>query len=308
MRNFTKKAAAASEVLVVLWLVLQLSLGWFPRLWTKVFGTSMYNGIYILNTGYANVVPFYMAYALAVAAVVLTASNVMIFRGKGKRAPLIVSAVTIGLLPIVTELITQFQASSIQYSGVYYTYSANGVFKVSYVLYAAAVVSIAAGAVYACENFEKASRKAAAVSQIFLIVWFGLQLWASISKMRLFADYRYNIVSFMVITLCVGSLLFTVSNIMIFKKIGRRAPFFVSSITCGVMPIAVQIASRIQNDFLIAATGRYSLLLIEGAFFAPLSCILYVGAVLAIAAGAAYVFSKGEKSVPEESAEVYEFE
>ena len=293
MKNFPKKAAVVSEILIIVWFVMQVSLGWFPRFWSKIFGTSMYNGIYILNTGYANFVPFYMAYALMTAAIILTAANIMIFRGKGKRAPLIISAVTTILLPIVSELLTYFQTTSIQYSGVYYTFSTNGTFKISYVLYAAAVVSITAGAVYACENFERVSRKTALVSQIFLIVWSVLQLLASIFKMRWLGER--NIVSFMVITLCVGNLLVTVSNIMILTKKGRLAPFLISSITCGTMPITVQIVSRIQNTALIASTG-YTILLIEGAYFAPLSCILYVGAVLSISAAAVCLFQGEKKS------------
>lgn len=305
MKNFLKKAAVVSEVLIIFWLGLQLSLGWFPRFWSRLLGTSMYNGIYILNTGYANFIPFYMAYALMTAAIILTAANVMIFRGKGKRAPLIISSVTTGLLPIVSELLTYFQATSIQYSGIYYTFSTNGTFKISYVLYAAAVVSITAGAVYACENFERVSRKTALVSQIFLIVWSVLQLLASIFKMRWLCER--NIVSFMVVTLCVGNLLITVSNIMIFTKKGRLAPFLVSSITCGTMTIMMQIVSHIQNKALIVSRNS-SLLFFDGAYFAPLSCILYVGAVLSISAAAVYIFSKEKKTVPAENKEIHDFE
>lgn len=305
MKKFPKKSAIVSEILIIVWFVMQISLGWLPRFWSNIFGTSMYNGIYILNTGYANFIPFYMVYALMIAAIIVTASNVMIFRDKGKRAPLIISAVTTGLLPIVSELLTYFQQMSIQYSGVYYTFDTNGTSYISYVLYAAAVVSIAAGAVYACENFERVSRKTALTSQIFLIVWSVLQLLASIFKMR-WLDER-NIVSFMVVTLCVGNLLITASNIMIFTKKGRLAPFLISSITCGMMPIMVQIVSHIQNKALIDSIGS-SLLLFDGEYFAYLSCILYVGAVLSVLAAAVYLFSKGEKTVSAENNEIHDFE
>lgn len=156
MKNFPKKAVVISEVLIILWLGLQLSLGWFPRFWSNIFGTSMYNGIYILNTGYANVIPFYMAYALMIAAVILTAANVMIFRGKGKRAPLIISSVTTILLPAASKLLTLFQEFTLRriYGGELII-GTKGTVIVSFVLYAGAVSATTAAAVYLFSNGKK---------------------------------------------------------------------------------------------------------------------------------------------------------
>lgn len=149
MKTFPKKAAVVSEILIILWLGLQLSLGWFPRFWSRLLGTSMYNGIYIIHTGYADIKTLYMVYAMLLAAVILTAANVMIFLGKCKRAPLIISAVTTILLPIVSKLLTVFQEFILRriYGGELIV-GAKGTVIVSSVLYAGALLSAAAAYIF----------------------------------------------------------------------------------------------------------------------------------------------------------------
>ena len=149
MKNFPKKAAIASEILIIVWFVMQVSLGWFPRFWSGLLGTSMYNGIYIIHTGYAETKALYMVYAMLLAAVILTAANVMIFRGKGKRAPLIISAATTILLPVLSKLLTVFQEFTLRriYRGEPIV-GAKGTVIVSVVLYAGAILSAAAAYIF----------------------------------------------------------------------------------------------------------------------------------------------------------------
>lgn len=158
MKKFPKKAAIVSEILIIVWFVIQISLGWLPRFWSNIFGTSMYNGIYIIHTGYADITALYMVYAMLLAAAVLTAANVMIFRDKGKRAPIVISSVTTILLPAASKLLTLFQESTLRHIyGEEIIIGTKGTVIVSFVFYAGAVFSISAAAVYLFQGAKRTS-------------------------------------------------------------------------------------------------------------------------------------------------------
>lgn len=147
--NFSRGAAILSQVIIILWFALQLSLGHFIGFWRSIFGDTMFNGIFIIRTGYTDFIPLYRVYAMFICAVILIAANIMIIRGKCKRAPLIISTVTTVLLPIASKLLTIFQEVTLRRTyGDNFFIGIKGTVMVSYVLYAGAVLAIAAAAAY----------------------------------------------------------------------------------------------------------------------------------------------------------------
>ncbi len=146
-----KTAAIISQVILVLWIWLTILSNIFQRtISNQFFG---YGLSYIENIERA--FPWTVA-AMCIADLVITAANFFICRGKCKIAPLVMTAVTTGILPIVSSFLRLIQFRFVSLTEVRvsdrfailncaYTIGA----MLSYFLYAAAVITIAAAAVYA---------------------------------------------------------------------------------------------------------------------------------------------------------------
>lgn len=315
--KFSRNTAIVSHIIIIIWLALQLLASIFQK---SLLADAMPRGSSEMQK-----VNSWAVIVLCIGGLVIIAANFMICMQKSKKAPLIMSSVTAGLLPIAVRITNTVQfislnnkdgIESLQSLSVY---SNHIVYPLSYILYVGAVVTIAAAAVYAFRGSETFPRKVSIASQIVIIVWTALQLLSSIfQKFVLHKLLGLNeqmiesagkVNSYGAIAFCVGGFLILLANFLICVKKGRLSPLLIASITTGLLPFA---AGWLMNTQIILASfdGMDAFYVVSdyNVIVNILSYLLYVGAVLAIAAGAAYIFSKGEKSVTEESAEVYEFE
>ncbi|MCI7766493.1 MAG: hypothetical protein MSJ26_00720 [Oscillospiraceae bacterium] len=145
-----KTAAIASQAILIIWALLlllsslfqknilnELSGGWIYEETEKVF---LYSGVF-----------------MCIANLAITASNALISKGKRVFMPLVISSVTTGILPIavlISNLIQTRLTARLMGTEVLAALSlySNVVNILSYLLYAAAIITIAASAVYAYAN------------------------------------------------------------------------------------------------------------------------------------------------------------
>lgn len=314
--KFSRNAAITSQVIIIVWLALQLL--------TSIFQRSLLADMMWFGDSEIPKVNSWSAIVLCLGGLSMTAANFMICQKKGKKAPLKMSAITAGLLPIAVRLaeVAQFNRinnvggiENVEALSVYNHYI---VYPLSYLLYVGAVVTIAAAAVYAFGDSETFPRKTSIASQIVIIVWTALQLLSSIFQrhvLKLFiADEQTinevgKVNSYGAVALCFGGLIILAANFLICVKKGRLSPLLIASITTALLPIAAGRAINVQN-ILAGYEGSDTFYVVSSynTIVSSLSYLLYVGAVIAIAAGVVYIFSKGEKTVPAESVEAHDFE
>lgn len=310
--KFSRSAAITSQVIITVWLAVQLLAGIFQKSLVR----------YMVN--YSDEIPKVNSWSvivLCLGGLCMTAANFMICQKKDKKAPLIVSAVTTGLLPIAVQIVNVAQLNSL--TSAVEEYQALSIYSVyvqtlSYLLYVGAVVTIAAAAVYAFGDTDTFPRKASIISQIVIILWTALQLLSSIFQkhvLKIFIadeqtiDEVGKITSYAAIALCFGGVFILAANFMICQKKGRFAPLLVTSITTALLPMAVGRLVRVQN--ILAGFDGLNAVYVVGSnntIVNFLSYLLYGGAVLAIAASAVYLFSKEESVVTAESNNVHDFE
>lgn len=310
--KFSRSAAITSQVIITVWLAVQLLAGIFQKSLVR----------YMVN--YSDEIPKVNSWSvivLCLGGLCMTAANFMICQKKNKKAPIMISTVTTALLPIVVQIANAAQFK--RHTSAIEEYQALSIYSVyvqtlSYLLYVGAVVTIAAAAVYAFGDVETFPRKASIASQVLLIVWTAMQLFSSIFQrhvLKIFiADEQTidgvgKINSYAAAALCFGGLFILAANFMICQKKGRFAPMLVTSITTALLPMAVGRIVRVQN--ILAGFDSTNAVYVVGSYNTIvnfLSYILYVGAVLAIAASAVYLFSKEESVVTAESNNVHDFE
>ncbi len=143
-----KIAAIISQVILVLWILLTILSNVFQRtIIDRFFGYGLY------DTENERAFPWTVA-AMCIADIVITSADFFICQGKHRIAPLIMTAVTTGILQIVCSFLQTIQlrfvsitegSESFYIMGCAYTIGE----MLSYFLYAAAVITIAAAAVYA---------------------------------------------------------------------------------------------------------------------------------------------------------------
>lgn len=310
--KFSRNAAITSQVIIILWLAAQLLGSIFKKLLLEPI--YYHDDISKINS--------WKVIVLCVGGLCMTAANFMICRKKYKKAPLLLSAIAVGLLPIAVQIANVAQLNSItsmisEYQTLF-LYNMYIVQPLSYLLYAGAAVTIAASAVYAFGSSEKFPRKTSIASQTVFIIWIALQLLSSIfqkNTLRLFISENEQvyaevgkITSYAALVFCFGGLLILTANVLICRKKGRLSPLLVSSITTALLPITASRVMWLQN-FLAGyesvdaayAVGAYN------SVVTILSYLFYVGAFLAIAAAAVHLFVS-VKAVPDKSTEVHAFE
>lgn len=314
--KFSRNTAITSQVIIIVWLAVQLL--------ASIFQRSLLTNMVRFGDSETPKVNSWTVIVLCLGGLSMTAANFLICQKKSKKAPLIMSAVTAGLLPIAARLANMAQfnrlnnADGIENVEALSVYSNYIVYPLSYLLYVGAVVTIAAAAVYAFGDSETFPRKASIASQIVIIVWTALQLLSSIFqrhvlKIFLTDEQTINEVgkvnSYGALALCFGGLLILAANFLICVKKERIAPLLIASITTALLPMAVERVTNVQN-ILASYEGMDTFYVVSSYnnIVNSLSYLLYVGAVIAIAAGAVYIFSKGEKTVPVKSEEVHDFE
>lgn len=148
--RFVKTAAAVSQMILAVWAILLL-LSWLfqKNILTDLTGGSMPEDM--------EKVFLYSGMIMFMASLAVTFSNYLVSKGNGVFIPLVISSVTTGILPIAvfisnnvqTRFIAVTQGSEALAAMSIY---ANAVDLLSYLLYAAAVITIAASAVYAYAN------------------------------------------------------------------------------------------------------------------------------------------------------------
>lgn len=297
--KFSRSAAITSQVIIILWLAVQLLAGIFKNPLIEPF--YYHDDITKINS--------WAVIVLCAGSLCMTAANFMICMKKYKNAPLLLSAIAGGLLPIAVRIAYVAQRSSLtsmiaefQTLSVYETYI---VHPLSYMLYAGTVVTIAAAAVYAFGNSEAFPRKTSIASQIVLIVWLALQLLSSIfqkNALKLFIamneqllDEVGKVTSYAAVVLCLGSLLILAANVLICSKKGKLSPLLISSITIELLPISAGRVMQMQN--ILAGYDSSDAVYVVGAYnslVSMLSYLFYFGAVLAITAAAVNLFAEAE--------------
>ncbi len=143
-----RTAAIISQVILVLWILLTILSNVFQN-----------NVIYLLGYRLSDAENIERAFpwtvaAMCIADIVITSADFFICQGKHRIAPLIMTAVTTGILPIADGALSMIQLRFASLTGNDESYimlhCANSIgAKLSYLLYAAAVITIAAAAVYA---------------------------------------------------------------------------------------------------------------------------------------------------------------
>ena len=310
--KFSRNAAITSQVIIIAWLAVQLL--------ASIFKNPLIEPIY-----YHDDIPKINSWAVIVlcaGSLCMTASNFMICRKKYKNAPLLLSAIAGGLLPIAVQIANVAQHNSLTSMVAEYqtlsVYIAYIVQPLSYMLYAGTVVTIAAAAVYAFGDSKALPRKMSIASQTVLIVWIALQLLSSIfqkNALKLFVAMNGQVLeevgkitSYAALVFCFGGMLILAANILICSKKGKLSPLLISSITTELMPITAGRVMQVQN--ILAGFDSSDAVYVVGAYNSLvniLSYLFYFGAVLAIAAAAVNLFADVE-AVPVESIEVHDFE
>lgn len=153
-----RTAAIVSQVLLIAWAVFSLTASIFQDNLLALFGipTSI-----IEDTEKAS---SWAVIAMCAANLLLTAANVLICNGKGVHSPIIMSAVTTGLLPVAVtylnvmqlQIIARLRADAFARMSAYN----QAVAFLSYLLYAGAIITIAASAVYAYAKKQDKNGKA----------------------------------------------------------------------------------------------------------------------------------------------------
>lgn len=154
-----KTAAIVSQVLLIAWAAFSIAASIFQDNLLALFGipTSI-----IEDTEKAS---SWAVIAMCVANLLLTAANVLICNGKGVHSPIIMSAVTTGLLPVAVAYLNVLQLQIIarlRGSEAFARMSAYNqvVAFLSYLLYAGAIITIAASAVYAYAKMQDKNSEA----------------------------------------------------------------------------------------------------------------------------------------------------
>lgn len=144
-----RTAAIVSQSILILWAALQLL--------SSIFQKSLLFYFYIRDESTIDSVgkvSSWVAVAFCVGNILFTAANLLICMGKGRYAPIVISAVTVGLLPAAGLYLSLRQNQLAAFIGgvdklaVISSYNSM-VSLLSYLLYAAAIITIAAAAVYA---------------------------------------------------------------------------------------------------------------------------------------------------------------
>ncbi len=146
-------AAIVSQAVLILWGLLQLLLSIFQK---KIMLQSSI-GLSESDLEAVGKINLWTVYALTAAALVFTAVNLMMCMEKCRITPLIISAVTTGLLPFVVTYLFSVQLERYTegiLNDIYSVVAALQVYSslvnlLSRLLYAAAIITIAAAAVYA---------------------------------------------------------------------------------------------------------------------------------------------------------------
>lgn len=305
--KFSRNAAITSQVIITVWLAVQLLAGIFQKSIIELL--CRLEDIPKINS--------WAVIVLCVGSLCVISANLMICRKRGKNAPLLLSSIAAGLLPIavqlsqIAQLNTLNNKSDINKFVVAVVYNSDVVKPLSYLLYAGAAVTIAAAAVYAFGDSETFPRKASIASQTVFIVWTVLQLLSSIFQRNVILkicnlresilDESGKITSYPAMALCFGGLLILAANVLICRKKGRLSPLLITSITTALLPIIAGLVMRIQNILAgfesVYVVGDY-----YNSIVITLSYLLYVSAVLAIAAAAVHLFADSNKNVPNENA------
>ncbi len=154
-----RTAAIVSQVLLIAWAVFSLTASIFQDNLLALFGipTSI-----IEDTKKAS---SWAVIAMCAANLLLTAANVLICNGKCVYSPIIMSAVTTGLLPVAVTYLNVMQLQIIarlRGSDAFARMSAynQAAAFLSYLLYAGAIITIAASAVYAYAKKQDKNGKA----------------------------------------------------------------------------------------------------------------------------------------------------
>lgn len=308
--KFSRNAAVTSQAIITVWLAVQLL--------ASVFQLSLIGDLVQLESELPRVSSWEVT-VLCAGGLCVIGANFMICRKKGKKAPLLLTAITSGLLPIAARLVGTAQFNSFTSAAEEYqalsVYSKYIVQPISYLLYVSVFVTIAAAAVYAFGGSETFPRKVSIASQVVLIVWTALQLLSSLFQKSVFMRFtglRENelddvgrINSYPAIVLCLGGLLIIAANFLICQKKGKLAPLLIVSITTGLLPIVSSQVDMLQSisasfDGLdnVYAVGVYNGLV------GTLSYLLYVGAALAVVAAVVRIFAENKDTagndIPEE--------
>lgn len=144
-----KTAAIVSQSILILWAALQLL--------SSIFQKSLLFYFYIRDESTLDLVgkvSSWAAAAFCVGNLLFTAANLLMCMGKGRRAPIVISAVTVGLLPAAGLYLSLRQSQltafieGVDKFTVINSYNSM-VSLLSYLLYAGAIITIAAAAVYA---------------------------------------------------------------------------------------------------------------------------------------------------------------
>lgn len=144
-----RTAAIVSQSILILWAALQLL--------SSIFQKSLIFYLYIRDESTLDAVGkvlSWSAIAFCVGDLLFTAANLLMCMGKGRYAPIVISAVTVGLLPVAGRYLSLRQNQLTAFIGgadklaVISSYNVM-VSLLSYLLYAAAIITIAAAAVYA---------------------------------------------------------------------------------------------------------------------------------------------------------------
>ena len=142
-----KTAAMVSQIILILWVILLL----LSSLFQKSIFAGLSGGFISENT---EKTVLYSGVIMCIANLAITASNALISKEKRVFMPLVISSVTTGILPIAAFISNTAQtrltavlkgAEALSSLSIYM----NVVSLLSYLLYAAAIITIAASAVYA---------------------------------------------------------------------------------------------------------------------------------------------------------------
>lgn len=315
--KFSRYAAITSQALLIGWLAAQLI--------ASLFQKSLLSGLIFDNSRKVN---SWAVIALCLGALCVTAANLFICREKSKNAPLLISAITVGIMPIAVRIVHTAQLSSLNNSAdiqadIFSTatvYFSAITAPLSYFFYAAAAVTVAAAAVYAFGGSETFPRKVSIVSQVVMIAWLALQLAVSIFQKNILSKMLYiseseldeigKMTNYASIALCLGALCILAANFLICTEKGKLSPIIISAAATVVMPFITNYLDTIQQFSVnyggsdaVYAFGAYRNIV------AIISYLFYTGAAIAITAAAVNLFKSKEKAVSEASEEErYDFQ
>ena len=157
MKNFPKKAAAASEILIVISAAITFS--------DDIYRNNIMESFYCSGDLF-----FVLDYFIYAACLIASAANLLVYKWKIKRAPIVMSAAAVVFAYVFNadvrhSEITVMDAYNLQkYFDWQYSFDAETANTVFFLICAAALITVC-GAVYAfTENKDTASRDIAAAS------------------------------------------------------------------------------------------------------------------------------------------------